>query len=72
MVKYYKMMQTGEFIPTERQLGVMLDSGFKFPSTVLVAPPRKPRDGSGHELPLDIIATEHGCYFIDNPNATSK
>ena len=61
-------MQTGEFIPTERQLRVMLDNEFKFPSTVLVAPPRKPRDASGHELPLDIIATKHGYYFIDNPS----
>ena len=72
MSKYYKMMQTGEFIPTERQLRVMLDCGLKFPSTVLVAPPRKPRDGSGHELPLDIIATTHGCYFINNPSADSN
>ena len=68
MGKYYKMMQNGEFIPTERQLRVMLDQGFKFPQSVLVAPPRKPRDGSGHELPLDIIATTHGCYFINNPS----
>jgi len=68
MGKYYKMMQNGEFIPTERQLRVMLDQGFKFPRSVLVAPPRKPRDGSGHELPLDIIATTHGCYFINNPS----
>lgn len=68
MGKYYKMMQTGEFIPTERQLRMMLDQGFKFPQIVLVAPPRKPRDGSGHELPLDIIASTHGCYFINNPS----
>ena len=65
--RYYKMMQNGMFIPTERQLSVMLDQGFKFPSTVLVAPPRKPRDGAGHELPLDIISSTHGCYFITNP-----
>ena len=62
------MMQTGEFLPTERQLKVMLDYKFKFPSTVMVAPPRKPRDASGHELPLDIIATTHGCFFICNPS----
>ena len=68
MGKYYEKMQSGEFIPTERQLGVILDYKFKFPSTVLVAPPRKPRDGSGHELPVEIIATKHGCYFINNPS----
>ncbi len=68
MTKYYNMMQIGEFIPTERQLRVMIDHGFKFPQMVLVAPPRKPRDVSGHELPLDIIAATHGCYFINNPS----
>ena len=68
MERYYKLMQSGEFIPTERQLRVMIDQGFKFPETVLVAPPRKPRDGSGHELPLDIISSTHGCYFIRNPS----
>jgi hypothetical protein len=67
MERYYRMMQKGDFIPTERQLSVMLEQGFKFPNSVLVAPPRKPRDGSGHELPLDIISSTHGCYFITNP-----
>ncbi len=72
MSKYYKMMQSGKFIPTERQLLVMIRQGFKFPRAVLVAPPKKPKDGSGAELSLDIIADNHGCYFIANPSYDSQ
>jgi hypothetical protein len=67
MAVYYDKMQTGEFVPTERQLKAMMDVGFKFPAVILVAPPRKPRDSRGHELPVDLIQLSHGCYFVKNP-----
>ena len=66
MWRYYRMMQSEEFFPTEQQLRVMLGKSFKFPPTVLVASTRKPRNGTGHELPLDIIAhhdDNYGTHF---------
>ena len=71
MAVYYDKMQTGQFVPTERQLKAMMDVGFKFPAVVLVAPPRKPRDRNGHELPVDLIQFSHGCYFVENPFYTN-
>ena len=63
----YDQMQSGEFVPTERQLKTMMDLGFKFPAQILVAPPRKPRDNNGDELNAELLRMSHGCYFVDNP-----
>ena len=63
---------SGKLIPTKRQLRVVIGQGFQFPRAVLVTPPRKPKDRSGAELLLDIIAKNHGCYFIENPAFDSK
>jgi hypothetical protein len=51
----------------------MIYQGFMFLRANLVAPPSKPRDMSTrYKLLLDIIAKNHGCYFIENPAFDSK
>ena len=64
----YDKMQDGSFVPTERQLKMMMDHGFKFPRLILVSLPRKPRDHQGQELPVDVLKLNHTCYFVQNPD----
>jgi hypothetical protein len=72
MEGYYNNMRNGLFVPTVRQLKVMIDLGFRFPDRILVAAPGKPRDNFGHELPMDVVASTHGCFIVDNPTLRRK
>ena len=65
---------SGRFVPTVRQLQSMLEAGYKFEPTVLVATSRKPRNTHGKELPDDLSDPENrGNYFlIRNPACTEE
>jgi hypothetical protein len=63
----YHQMQSGHFVPTERQLKAMLEAGFKFPPVILVSPPYKPRLVDGADLNFRALDVNHGCYFVINP-----
>ena len=45
MDKDFRNYLTGSFVPTERQLAVMTNAGFRFPPVVRMDPAGKPRDG---------------------------
>ncbi len=72
MAAFYDRMREGTWVPTERQLKAMMDNGFSFPELILVAPPRKPRDNSGHELPANLLNLNHGCFWVQNPYASGS
>ena len=62
----FRNFLAGKFVPTERQLSVMTNAGFRFPPTVKVAPPRPSAGGGGKERPI-------GNYDgVENPGLISR
>ena len=39
---------------------------------LVVAPPRKPRDNSGHKLSANLLNLNHECFWVQNPYASGS